>query len=37
MSEQDPGIDQLADEYWSWYLDQQPTHAHLIGDYTAPR
>ncbi len=33
MSEQNPGIDELADEYWTWYLDQQPTHAHLIGDY----
>jgi uncharacterized protein (DUF885 family) len=34
VSEQDPGIDQLADDYWTWYLDQQPTHAHLIGDYS---
>jgi uncharacterized protein (DUF885 family) len=34
VSEQDSGIDQLADDYWTWYLDQQPTHAHLIGDYS---
>jgi uncharacterized protein (DUF885 family) len=34
VSEQETGIDQLAGDYWSWYLDQQPTHAHLIGDYT---
>jgi len=33
VSEQETGIDQLADDYWGWYLDQQPTHAHLIGDY----
>ena len=26
-------IDTLAEEYWSHYLDVQPTHAHLIGDY----
>src|SRR3954471_6532407 len=26
-------IDQLAAEYWTYYLDEQPTHAHLIGEY----
>src|SRR4051812_35864474 len=26
-------IDQLAAEYWNYYLDEQPTHAHLIGEY----
>ena len=27
------GIDALADEYWAHYLEVEPTHAHLIGDY----
>jgi hypothetical protein len=27
-------IDALAEDYWTSYLDQQPTSAHLIGDYT---
>jgi uncharacterized protein (DUF885 family) len=26
-------IDALAGEYWSFYLDEQPTSAHLLGDY----
>jgi uncharacterized protein (DUF885 family) len=27
-------IDTLADEYWAHYLEVEPTHAHLIGDYS---
>jgi len=27
-------IDQLAEEYWQFYLDEQPTSAHLLGDYS---
>ena len=26
-------MDRLAEEYWTAYLDHQPTQAHLIGDY----
>ncbi len=26
-------IDALAEEYWTHYLEVEPTHAHLIGDY----
>ncbi len=26
-------IDSLADEYWSHYLEVNPTEAHLLGDY----
>jgi uncharacterized protein (DUF885 family) len=26
-------IDALAEEYWAYYLDAEPTHAHLIGHY----
>ena len=27
-------IDTLAADYWAHYLKVQPTHAHLIGDYS---
>ena len=27
-------IDALAAEYWAHYLDEQPTCAHLLGDYS---
>lgn len=27
-------IDTLAAEYWAHYLEVEPTHAHLIGDYS---
>lgn len=27
-------IDSLAAEYWAHYLEVEPTHAHLIGDYS---
>jgi hypothetical protein len=27
-------IDILAAEYWAHYLEVEPTHAHLIGDYS---
>jgi uncharacterized protein (DUF885 family) len=27
-------IDTLAEEYWAHYLEVEPTHAHLIGDYS---
>jgi len=27
-------IDSLAEEYWAHYLEVEPTHAHLLGDYT---
>ena len=27
-------IDALAAEYWDFYLDEQPTSAHLLGDYS---
>ena len=27
-------IDTLAAEYWAHYLDAEPTHAHLLGDYS---
>jgi uncharacterized protein (DUF885 family) len=26
-------IETLAEEYWAHYLEVEPTHAHLIGDY----
>ncbi len=26
-------IDTLAEEYWSYYLETNPTEAHLLGDY----
>ena len=26
-------IDELAAEFWSYYLEAEPTHAHLIGHY----
>ena len=26
-------IDKLADEFWAYYLQAEPTHAHLIGHY----
>ncbi|MCW2760472.1 MAG: hypothetical protein JWR85_673 [Marmoricola sp.] len=28
------GIDDLAAEYWAHHLEVDPTHAHLIGDYS---
>ena len=27
-------IDSLAEEYWAHYLEVEPTHAHLLGDYS---
>ena len=27
-------IDTLAEEYWQYYLETNPTEAHLLGDYT---
>ena len=27
-------IDALAEDYWTFYLDAQPTSAHLLGDYS---
>ena len=27
-------IDTLAEEYWAHYLEVEPTHAHLLGDYS---
>jgi uncharacterized protein (DUF885 family) len=27
-------IDTLADEYWAYYLETNPTEAHLLGDYS---
>ena len=27
-------IDTLAEEYWAHYLEAEPTHAHLLGDYS---
>ena len=27
-------IDALAADYWTFYLDEQPTSAHLLGDYS---
>ncbi len=27
-------IDTLADEYWAYFLEVEPTHAHIIGDYS---
>ena len=27
-------IDALADEYWVHFLEVEPTHAHIIGDYS---
>ncbi len=27
-------IDTLADEYWARFLEVEPTHAHIIGDYS---
>src|ERR1700712_5126411 len=27
-------IDVLAEDYWTFYLDEQPTSAHLLGDYS---
>jgi uncharacterized protein (DUF885 family) len=27
-------IDDLASEYWQYYLDASPTEAHLLGDYS---
>jgi uncharacterized protein (DUF885 family) len=27
-------IETLAEEYWAHYLEVEPTHAHLIGDYS---
>jgi len=27
-------IDSLATEYWAHYLEVEPTHAHLLGDYS---
>jgi uncharacterized protein (DUF885 family) len=27
-------IDTLAEEYWAYYLETNPTEAHLIGDYS---
>ncbi len=27
-------IDTLAEEYWSYYLETNPTEAHLLGDYS---
>ena len=26
-------IDSLAEEYWAHYLEVEPTHAHMLGDY----
>ena len=26
-------IDELAQEYWTFYLDEQPTSAHILGIY----
>ena len=27
-------IDSLAEEYWAHYLEVEPTHAHLLGEYS---
>ena len=27
-------IDTLAEEYWAHYLEVEPTHAHMLGDYS---
>lgn len=27
-------VDTLAEEYWAHHLEVEPTHAHLIGDYS---
>ena len=29
-------IDRLAEEYWAHHLATNPTHAHLLGDYSNP-
>ena len=33
MNDRSTDIDTLAADYWSHYLETEPTHAHLIGDY----
>ena len=29
-------INRLAEEYWAHHLATNPTHAHLLGDYSNP-
>ncbi len=33
MNDRPTDIDTLAADYWAHYLETEPTHAHLIGDY----